>query len=549
MDTWKVVGMQMCAVLPGGEVEYGAYGYRDDENRPVDLDTYFGIASCSKAFCCFALSQLMQDYSTGRSPTGSLRPLPSELKTFSWTTPMSKLLPEKWKLFEPYASANATPIDLVAHVTGLASHDLVYVPGEKAEDVLKRLKDLKPNRGLREEWQYNNIMYMAAQTVVADLSGMPYTEFIKTRIFDPLGMDTSTFDVDKARATQNFIQGFMFTGPKKDIKRAIPHFIPDNETVDLLAGAGGILSNVKDMSKWVKTILARGIDPSGQLPLVSEDLFNYMTQGKYVMEVNGALFPELSPLIYGGGWQRYSLRGHELFCHTGGTGGISAYTFILPNDDMGFCLLSNTGARQAALRTIVHRVVENLLKLEPMDWSTRYLGVVQKQEKAQKEKTVARAADAAPPPLELSKYCGTYKHPAYGSFTLHGPGSSPSNRGDAVIAAFAAVNGSPSAPFPEEAHTTPQLYAEFKRIWCSHLRFRHREGNTWNVTAEALYPSGWGADGTPFVHVGSGPWEASFVEEGGKVKGVEWMENTLYTPQRKMEGDEDRVILFERMSN
>ncbi|KZT61602.1 beta-lactamase/transpeptidase-like protein, partial [Calocera cornea HHB12733] len=519
----------------------------------------FGIASCSKAFCCFALSQLMQDYAQGRSPTSStLPPLPSGLKTFDWQTPMCKLMPDKWALFDPLASERATPMDCVAHATGLANHDLIYVPGETAEEIIKRLKYLKPNRGLREEWQYNNLqMYMAVQTLVADLSGVPYAQFVKQRIFDPLGMTASTFDVEAAQATQNFSQGFTFAGPGKDVKRAEPHFIPDNRSADMMAGAGGILSNVKDMvrpsllsphqAKWIKTLLAHGVDPSGHTPLVSEQLFKVITQGRYVAEVNGALFPEVSPMTYSGGWFRYSLQGHELVCHTGGTMGISAYTFFLPNDNMGFCLLSNTGARQLALRTIVHRLVEQLLDLPQLDWSARYLSLTAKQEQAAREKLAPRSAEATPCALELSAYCGTYKHPAYGSFTLHGPGSSPSDKGDAVISAFAAVNSSPTAPFPEEAHTTPQLYAAYDRIWCSHLRFRHKEAERWAVTGEALYPEGWGADKAPFVRV-QNAWEASFGLVDGKVTGMQWMENTLYTPQMKQAGDDERVIWFERMS-
>ncbi|KZP01123.1 beta-lactamase/transpeptidase-like protein [Calocera viscosa TUFC12733] len=561
MDDWKIVGLQMCAVLPSGKTEYGAFGFRDDEDRPVDLDTYFGIASCSKAFCCFALSQLMQDYSTGRSLTPTLKPLPSGLKTFDWQTPMAKLMPDKWALFDPYASDRAALIDLVAHVTGVAPHDLMYVPGETAEEVIARLKYLKPSRGLREESQYNNLMYMAVQTLIADLSGIPYTDFIKTRNFDPIGMTSSTFDVEAVRASQNITQGFTFTGPGKDIKRAEPHFIRDNGSADMLAGGSGILSNVKDTSKWIKTLLAHGMDPSGNTPLVSEQLFKVMTQGRYLSEVNGALFPELSPAIYSCGWFRYSMQGHELFAHTGGTGrartlrpfkmGVSAYTCIAPNDNMGFCLLSNTGVRQPALRSIVHRIVGQQLGLTQIDWSRRYLEVMAKVENAQKEKVVPRSADAAAPHLELSRYCGTYKNAAYGSFTLHGPGSSPSIKGDAVISVFAAINSSPSAPFPDEAHTTPQLYAEFNRIWCTHLRFRHKEGDTWNVTAEALYPKGWGVDKTPFVRMWS-RWEAMFVLEGegdgAEVKGMKWMENMLYPPQTKQVGDEERTIWFERTS-
>ena len=80
------------------------------------MQTMFGLASCSKAFTATALGILIDDYATGRNNT----PLPSGLSKLTWITKIKDVLPDEWKLQDPYASNYANFNDILSHMSGLA---------------------------------------------------------------------------------------------------------------------------------------------------------------------------------------------------------------------------------------------------------------------------------------------------------------------------------------------------------------------------------------------------------------------------------------------
>ncbi len=83
-------------------------------------------------------------------------------------------------------------------------------------------------------------MYMVGSYVVSTLSGMRYVDFVNKRIFNPLGMRSSTYSIDSA------IQSGRLTGTWTYFGRLIPPWI-EEEFVDLVAGPGGVISSVEDL--------------------------------------------------------------------------------------------------------------------------------------------------------------------------------------------------------------------------------------------------------------------------------------------------------------
>jgi hypothetical protein len=69
----------------------------------------------SKAFTAAALGLLMDDFAQGRNVT----PLPDHLSGFSWDTKLKDLLPNDWKLMDPWASEAVSIRDALSHVSGL----------------------------------------------------------------------------------------------------------------------------------------------------------------------------------------------------------------------------------------------------------------------------------------------------------------------------------------------------------------------------------------------------------------------------------------------
>jgi CubicO group peptidase (beta-lactamase class C family) len=183
-----------------------------------------------------SLGILIEDFSTGKNTT----PLPSSLTSLSWQTKVIDLLPDLWALDDKYASSKVSLSDLVSHVTGLPRHDLSYAPGQTVKSRIETLRDLKPTHELREKWSYNNIMYMALSHIIYTLSGTPYDAFVKERIFDVLGMHSTTFAHLVPQDSKARSQGWDAVSGRR-----IP--LIDPRSAELIAGAGGVVSTAHDM--------------------------------------------------------------------------------------------------------------------------------------------------------------------------------------------------------------------------------------------------------------------------------------------------------------
>ncbi len=83
-------------------------------------------------------------------------------------------------------------------------------------------------------------MYMVGAYIVSTLTGMRYPDFVNSRIFKPLGMNSSTYSIQAALQTGRFTDTWTSFG------RLIPPWI-EEEYVDLVAGSDGVISSVKDL--------------------------------------------------------------------------------------------------------------------------------------------------------------------------------------------------------------------------------------------------------------------------------------------------------------
>jgi CubicO group peptidase (beta-lactamase class C family) len=87
-------------------------------------------------------------------------------------------------------------------------------------------------------------MYMVGAYIVSTLSGMRLANFVNDRIFEPLGMNSSTYSIDSAIQTGKFTETWTSFG------RLIPPWIED-EFEDLIAGPGGVISSVEELVRGV----------------------------------------------------------------------------------------------------------------------------------------------------------------------------------------------------------------------------------------------------------------------------------------------------------
>jgi len=397
MAEWKVPGMAVAIVKDGKVVLAEGFGLRDVKNNlKVTPRTVFAIGSSSKAFTATSLGILFDE--------GKL----------DWDKPVRDYLPT-FKLWDAFASERMTPRDLVCHRSGLPRHDAMwYGSSFSRQELFDRLSFLEPNHDFRTVFQYQNLMFMTAGHLVGVLSRSTWEEFVRKRIFEPLGMTSSEFSVEEMKAGTDHSLPY---GEKKDKIEEIPF-----RNIDAIGPAGSINSNVVDMANWVILNLNKG--KFAGKSVVSEAALTQIQSPQTVVQEPIFLllsdFPELFYPSYGMGWFITSYRGHTVLHHGGNIDGFSAMVSFMPRDNMGLVILTNLNGTLLPY-AVMFNIYDRLLGLDQVAWSGRFKQIIDKMkaegEKAKKEADRDRQPNTRPShPLE--DYTGEYAHPAYGTLSV-----------------------------------------------------------------------------------------------------------------------------------
>lgn len=86
-------------------------------------------------------------------------------------------------MYDPYATAHMTVRDLLTHRSGLGlgEGDLLVVPASRRSraNVVHALRYLKPRTGFRAVFAYDNVLYVAAGSLVNAVSGQRWSAFVR----------------------------------------------------------------------------------------------------------------------------------------------------------------------------------------------------------------------------------------------------------------------------------------------------------------------------------------------------------------------------------
>ena len=300
------------AIVHGDRVIWaGGLGLADREaGEAVDPETLFQIGSTTKAFTATLLAQQV------------------ERGLADWDAPVNDYLPG----FEPPVrdeeGRRATLRDLLAHRTGFTRMGLLWAGGQASrEEVLRTANGAEPWAGFRERFLYNNVMYLAAGEASAAIAGTDWDTLLAERLIDPLGMDSTTSRFDEAERDPRLAKGYRWDADASAYER------DPRRNLDTIAPAGSIQSNVLDMSRWLRMLLARGRFEGRQLVSAArlEDTWSPQIQ----------LGPGVS---YGLGWFLREWEGRRYVEHGGNIDGFCAQIALLPEERLGAVLLANVGS-------------------------------------------------------------------------------------------------------------------------------------------------------------------------------------------------------------
>lgn len=402
LSTFKVPGMSVGIIKDGKIVYSKGFGVRSlNNNLPMDDTTLVGIASNSKAFTCVALAILADE--------GKL----------NWDDKVSKYIPE-FQMYDPYVSQNVTVKDLVTHRAGLGlgQGDLMFFPeggSLTVNDIVHNVRFLKPENPFRTTLDYNNIMFIVAGEVIHRISGLSWAEFVEQKIMKPVGMNSSFGSYNRAKITaKNIIDAH---APSDGKVVAVPH--DWNETAN---AAGGIMSNIKDMTTWAEFLL-NGFTTKDGKKLVTDKQIQQLWSLQIPAPVAMKNPYDTNFYGYGLGWFISDVKGHKQVQHTGGLIGTVTQFTLIPDLKLGIVVLTNQQSG-AAFNTITNTVKDSYLGVADRNWLKTYGDRMskieadyEKQKKDAYAKSDAFKKEKAMQP-KAEQFVGTYNDSWFGDVTI-----------------------------------------------------------------------------------------------------------------------------------
>jgi CubicO group peptidase (beta-lactamase class C family) len=308
-EALHVPGLALAVVKDDEVVFARGFGLADvEQGRAVTTETVFAIGSTSKAF------------------TATLVALLEAEEKLAFDDPVTKALP--WFELPIEGDGPVTMRDLLSHRTGFARQDVLwYGGGASAEQVLRTALGAEPMSAFRQDFHYNNVMFLAAGEACAAVAGAPWAELVRARLLEPLGMEGTTTDVRAAQAAPDLALGYQWDEDELRFERK------PMRVLDSIAPAGALNSNVLDLSRWVRFLLARG-ELEGRRLIDAELLAE-------TWKPHNRAAPGVE---YGLGWFLREWNGLKMLDHGGNIDGFAALVALLPARNAGVVMLANVSA-------------------------------------------------------------------------------------------------------------------------------------------------------------------------------------------------------------
>jgi CubicO group peptidase (beta-lactamase class C family) len=396
MEDWGVPGLALAVVRNDSVVLAKGYGVREvGQPGRVDARTVFAIGSSSKAFTVAAMGMLVDE--------GKVK----------WDDRVVDDLPG-FQMYDPWVTREIRLRDLMCHRADVQRADLVWYGTPYGRDELvRRVRFLKPIAGFRSIFSYNNMMFLTAGQVVAREFGESWDDVIRQRIFQPLGMTrsvtsvTQLSDLGDAATPHTRVHGDVVAIPWRNL--------------DNIAPAGAINSDVLDMAQWVRFQLGDGTFEGRKL--LEQKTLQEMHSPQTIIALGP--WPEAEPdpiralmvpgthfMAYGLGWFLQDYHQTLLIGHGGAIDGMRAQIDFIPELKLGLVILTNLdGAYNTLPEALVFRVLDAYTHSPTREYAGEELAAL-KENEAKADSVQRRAEEErnpdAKPSLPLSAYAGVY---------------------------------------------------------------------------------------------------------------------------------------------
>jgi CubicO group peptidase (beta-lactamase class C family) len=302
--------------------------------------------------------------------------------------------------------------DLLCHRTGLPGQaaDQLEDLGYSREEILYRLRFLRPATSLRSYYDYNNLTYTEAGVAGARAAGKSWEELSVEKLYRPLGMtSTSSRFADYQAAPNHALLHVNIDG--KWIAKYTRH--PDAESP-----AGGVSSTVRDMVQWLRLQLGNG-KFNGQQLIAAEALAE--THRPQMVNRAPANPATDQAGLYGLGWGvAYDGGGRVRWSHSGAFDlGAATQVHLLPAEELGIVILTNAapiGVPEGISASFFDLVLDGKVQ---RDWLGGYGQIF-----ASFKEYDGRGTDYSQPPAQKSAplpadaYAGIYHNDFFGDIEV-----------------------------------------------------------------------------------------------------------------------------------
>jgi len=350
MEKARMPGFSIAVVHDGATIYAEGFGLRDTQkNLPATPDTLYGIGSITKSFVAIAIMQLV------------------EAGEISLDDPVSKHIPFELGL----PDSPITIHHLLTHSLGISNLGTSTVPISRglgldtgvpmgsSADFYRFVNGATGEVVARpgERFFYHNAAWRMLGAIIQEKTAMPFHQYLKEKVIDPLGMERTTLSLTAFQADPDHILPHLKVGGDVQPSK-FPYPNPDdNPEFSFIAAAGGIVSSVNEMTRYLNAQIDKGSFEGGRL--ASEASFEKMQQihirrpdghyGEYGYGYGLGITPDFF--------------GHEMIGHGGSIAVSTAYMAFIPDLKAGVVMMGNSSGMSYSV--IAEAVFAILMGREP----------------------------------------------------------------------------------------------------------------------------------------------------------------------------------------
>jgi len=395
MQRWNIPGVAVSVVHKGKIIFMKGFGVRDiNSSQKVDENTLFQIASNTKAYTGTALAML------------------EEQKRLSLNDKITKYFPD-FKLFDELATREVTIRDMLCHRIGFRTFQsdlLNWDCNLSRKELIQNMRNVEPVYSFRSRYGYCNACFLTAGEIIPVVTDTSWDDFLKYNFFIPLGMKRTSTDQATILNDKNSAKPYtIFDGRLTALHYA---------DINALAPAASINSCVKDISNWILMQLDSGRF-GGKEIIPFAAIQKTRSSSMVVRDQQNPEFKSKHFYTYGLGWFLEDYEGRKIISHDGGANGFVTNTTLIPEENFGFTILTNTDANNF-YGALQQQLTDAILNVPYKNRSAESFQEFQVYNSRQDSivRDLLQKSTGKKPALALDEYAGKFSNPVYGTIEI-----------------------------------------------------------------------------------------------------------------------------------